>query len=124
MVTLVWQHPGYILFCLGCCQTNLTKFIVIWFLKIYTFSVSEMDHTNTSCLIIGVLSHGGQFDQILAKDQVYTINGDILFPMLRNPTLEHTTKFMFVQACKGKFFAIDGGGDMIFLTWNNSKIKF
>lgn len=38
---------------------------------------------------------------ISAKDELYSIDDDVLFPMVRNDTLRGKPKIILVQACKG-----------------------
>lgn len=38
---------------------------------------------------------------ISAKDELYSIDDDVLFPMVRNETLKGKPKIILVQACKG-----------------------
>lgn len=48
-----------------------------------------------------LLSHGTRHDMLSAKDDDYSLDDDVLFPILRNRTLKDKPKLFFVQACKG-----------------------
>lgn len=70
----------------------------------FTIAVNKIDFTNSSCLIIGILSHGERFDQIYAKgaDKLYKVTDHIVYPLINgNSSLTEVPKFVFVQACKG-----------------------
>lgn len=64
-------------------------------------NIETKDFTNRSCLVIVILSHGHRFERVLAKNEPYTIDDDVLFPILRNRTLIDKPKIFFIQACKG-----------------------
>lgn len=46
-------------------------------------------------------SHGQRYDKLSAMDGEYNLDDDIIFPIIRNPTLQYKPKILFVQACKG-----------------------
>ncbi|XP_068145587.1 caspase-1 [Drosophila tropicalis] len=54
-----------------------------------------------SALVIVVLSHGNRNDKIMGRDSKYSLNDDVLFPILLNRTLDGKPKILIVQACKG-----------------------
>lgn len=61
-----------------------------------------MDYSNASCLIIIVLSHGGQEDLALAKDAWYKIMSTTIVPIMTyNKTIKLVPKLILTQACKG-----------------------
>uniref|UniRef100_A0A6P4E6J7 Caspase-1-like n=1 Tax=Drosophila rhopaloa TaxID=1041015 RepID=A0A6P4E6J7_DRORH len=59
------------------------------------------DFEDRSALVLVVLSHGSRNDRLAAKDYDYSLDDDVLFPILRNRTLKDKPKLLFVQACKG-----------------------
>lgn len=59
------------------------------------------DFEDKSALVLVMLSHGTRHDRIAAKDNDYSLDYDVLFPILRNRTLRDKPKLLFVQACKG-----------------------
>uniref|UniRef100_A0A6P4EXV5 Mucin-5AC n=1 Tax=Drosophila rhopaloa TaxID=1041015 RepID=A0A6P4EXV5_DRORH len=59
------------------------------------------DFEEKSALVLVVLSHGTRNDRLAAKDDDYSLDYDVLFPILRNRTLKDKPKLLFVQACKG-----------------------
>ncbi|KAL5280079.1 hypothetical protein ACFFRR_004201 [Megaselia abdita] len=64
--------------------------------------VNNFDFSNASFLIIVILSHGKEHDNILAIDDFYNVKDIIITPLLsENKTLKHIPKLIFVQACKG-----------------------
>lgn len=54
-----------------------------------------------SALVLVILSHGQRYESIAAKDGNYKLDDDIVFPILRNQSLDDKPKILFVQACKG-----------------------
>ncbi|KMY91683.1 uncharacterized serine-rich protein C215.13 [Drosophila simulans] len=60
------------------------------------------DFKDKSALVLVILSHGSRHDQIAAKDDDYSVDYDMVFPILRNKTLKDKPKLLFVQACKGE----------------------
>ncbi|KAH8367199.1 hypothetical protein KR084_007895 [Drosophila pseudotakahashii] len=59
------------------------------------------DFEDKSALVLVMLSHGTRHDRLAARDDDYSLDYDILFPILRNRTLKDKPKLLFVQACKG-----------------------
>lgn len=59
------------------------------------------DFADKSALVLVMLSHGTRHDRLAAKDDDYSLDDDVLFPILRNRTLKDKPKLLFVQACKG-----------------------
>ena len=68
---------------------------------LFPISVQSKDFRENACLVIVILSHGARHEEIAAKDGHYSIDDHILFPILRNPTLNDKPKLFFIQACKG-----------------------
>ncbi|KAH8384561.1 hypothetical protein KR093_001028 [Drosophila rubida] len=54
-----------------------------------------------SALVLVLLSHGQRNDTLAARDGDYRIDDDVVFPIVRNRTLQDKPKILFVQACKG-----------------------
>lgn len=54
-----------------------------------------------SALVLVMLSHGQRNDTLAAKDGEYKLDDDVIFPLVRNRTLQNKPKILFVQACKG-----------------------
>ncbi|EDV59849.1 cell death protein 3 [Drosophila erecta] len=67
------------------------------------------DFEDKSAIVLVMLSHGTRHDQLEAKDGGYSLEYDVVFPILRNRTLKDKPKLLFVQACKG---ANEPGGFM------------
>ncbi|XP_061397828.1 uncharacterized protein DDB_G0271670 [Musca vetustissima] len=63
--------------------------------------IQTKDFTEYACLVIVILSHGNRHEEIAAKDGHYSIDDHVLFPILRNTTLNDKPKMFFIQACKG-----------------------
>ncbi|KAL9912578.1 uncharacterized protein ACN2A1_000426 [Glossina fuscipes fuscipes] len=63
--------------------------------------VQNKDFSGYACLIIVILSHGSRHEEIAAKDGHYSIDDDMLFPILKNRSLNDKPKLFFIQACKG-----------------------
>lgn len=59
------------------------------------------DFGDKSALVLVFLSHGTRNDRLAAKDDDYSLDYDVVFPILRNRTLKDKPKMLFVQACKG-----------------------
>ncbi|EDW89810.1 cell death protein 3 isoform X1 [Drosophila yakuba] len=59
------------------------------------------DFEDKSALVLVMLSHGTRHDRLAAKDDDYSLDYDVVFPILRNRTLKDKPKLLFVQACKG-----------------------
>lgn len=69
--------------------------------NLYFLSVQNKDFSDHACLVIVILSHGTRHEEIAAKDGHYSIDDHVLFPILRNSTLNDKPKLFFIQACKG-----------------------
>ncbi|XP_058979657.1 uncharacterized protein LOC101888040 [Musca domestica] len=63
--------------------------------------IQTKDFSEYACLVIVILSHGNRHEEIAAKDGHYSIDDHVLFPILRNATLNDKPKMFFIQACKG-----------------------
>uniref|UniRef100_A0A1A9X3B9 Caspase family p20 domain-containing protein n=1 Tax=Glossina brevipalpis TaxID=37001 RepID=A0A1A9X3B9_9MUSC len=63
--------------------------------------VQNKDFSGYACLIIVILSHGSRHEEVAAKDGHYSIDDDMLFPILKNRSLYDKPKIFFIQACKG-----------------------
>ncbi|XP_073813150.1 death associated molecule related to Mch2 caspase [Musca autumnalis] len=63
--------------------------------------IQSKDFTEYACIVIVILSHGNRHEEIAAKDGHYSIDDHVLFPILRNNTLNDKPKMFFIQACKG-----------------------
>ncbi|XP_017074908.2 flocculation protein FLO11 [Drosophila eugracilis] len=59
------------------------------------------DFEDKSALVLVILSHGTRHDRLAAKDDDYSLDYDVIFPILRNRSLKDKPKLLFVQACKG-----------------------
>ncbi|KRF99094.1 uncharacterized protein Dwil_GK27342 [Drosophila willistoni] len=69
-----------------------------------TRTANDLEQANfeeRSALVIVVLSHGDRNDTVMARDRTYSLNDDVLFPILKNRTLHSKPKILIVQACKG-----------------------
>ncbi|KAH8253757.1 hypothetical protein KR032_006791 [Drosophila birchii] len=64
-------------------------------------TLETKDFGDKSALVIVFLSHGTRHDRLAAKDDDYSLDSDVVFPILRNRTLKDKPKLLFVQACKG-----------------------
>ncbi|XP_068147237.1 caspase-7-like [Drosophila tropicalis] len=53
-----------------------------------------------SALVLVVLSHGDKYDNIMAKDSVYSLDNDVLLPILKNDTLKDKPKLFIVQTSR------------------------
>lgn len=60
------------------------------------------DYSNTSCLMIFVLTHGDSKGKLHAKDGRFDVE-DLYRPFLKNSSLNGKPKMFFLQACRGKF---------------------
>lgn len=65
------------------------------------FSVTKKDFSKFACLIIVILSHGGENEKLSAFDESYFLGPVITEPLFKNKTLAKKAKFFFIQACKG-----------------------
>lgn len=73
--------------------------VFMFYISIY--QVQNKDFSGYACLIIVILSHGSRHEEIAAKDGHYSIDDDMLFPILKNRSLNDKPKLFFIQACKG-----------------------
>ncbi|KAH8337421.1 hypothetical protein KR059_009589 [Drosophila kikkawai] len=64
-------------------------------------TLETKDFGDKSALVLVFLSHGTRHDRLAAKDDDYSLDYDVVFPILRNRTLKDKPKLLFVQACKG-----------------------
>ncbi|KAH8390256.1 hypothetical protein KR200_010686 [Drosophila serrata] len=64
-------------------------------------TLETKDFGDKSALVLVFLSHGTRHDRLAAKDDDYSLDYDVIFPILRNRTLKDKPKLLFVQACKG-----------------------
>jgi len=63
--------------------------------------VEQKDFSDRSALVLVMLSHGNRNDFIAARDGDYRLDDDVIFPIVRNRSLQNKPKILFVQACKG-----------------------
>lgn len=63
--------------------------------------MESQNFEDCSALVVVILSHGARNDTICAKDGIYNVDDDIIFPIVRNRTLQSKPKILFVQTCKG-----------------------
>lgn len=73
--------------------------------------ISQMDHSDSDCLLVAILSHG-ELGSIHAKDVQYKL--DMIwgaFTPDRCPTLAGKPKLFFIQACQGDM--LDSGIELI-----------
>jgi len=63
--------------------------------------VEQKNFSDRSALVLVMLSHGQRYDTLAARDGDYKLDDDIIFPIVRNRTLQDKPKILFVQACKG-----------------------
>ncbi|XP_017045657.1 flocculation protein FLO11 [Drosophila ficusphila] len=63
--------------------------------------LERKDFQDKSALVLVILTHGTRHDRLAARDDDYSLDYDVLFPLLRNRTLKDKPKLLFVQACKG-----------------------
>ncbi|KAG4077802.1 hypothetical protein HA402_011231 [Bradysia odoriphaga] len=61
--------------------------------------VADMDHQNSDCIVVVVLSHG-ETGRIEARDGNYPVD-DIWEPFLNSQSLIGKPKLFFIQACRG-----------------------
>lgn len=63
---------------------------------------SKNDYSDHDCLVVIVMTHGGDNGVLFAYDEDYTIN-DLLDVFMRNncPSLKDKPKLFFIQACRG-----------------------
>ncbi|KAM3938223.1 caspase-3-like [Leptodactylus fuscus] len=80
-------------------------------------TVAALDHSQRSCFVCAVLSHGNE-DGIFARDQIFTLNWLVKFFSNSNCTsLAGKPKLFFIQACRGEEYDFgietDGPSDSI-----------
>ncbi|XP_034477855.1 mucin-3A [Drosophila innubila] len=63
--------------------------------------LEQKNFSDRSALVLVMLSHGQRYDTLAARDGDYKLDDDIIFPIVRNRTLQDKPKILFVQACKG-----------------------
>ncbi|KAM8711159.1 hypothetical protein ACLKA7_000314 [Drosophila subpalustris] len=63
--------------------------------------LEQKNFSDRSALVLVMLSHGHRYDTLAARDGDYKLDDDIIFPIVRNRTLQNKPKILFVQACKG-----------------------
>ncbi|KAL5286364.1 hypothetical protein ACFFRR_007786 [Megaselia abdita] len=65
--------------------------------------IAKENFDKCSCIVVVILSEGKRHDKIAAKDNYYSIDDDIVLPLLKNKTLQGKPKIFIVQASKGDF---------------------
>lgn len=60
-----------------------------------------MNFEKSSCIVVVILSEGQRNDKIEAKDDLYSIDDDIVLPLLKNKTLQGKPKIFIIQASRG-----------------------
>ncbi|KAH8373089.1 hypothetical protein KR009_011630 [Drosophila setifemur] len=83
------------------CKVEVITDATLATLKKTVRMLETKDFLDKSALVLVVLSHGTRYDRLAAKDDDYSLDDDVLFPILRNRTLKDKPKLLFVQACKG-----------------------
>ena len=63
--------------------------------------ISSIDHKDFDCFLCVVMSHGNE-DNIVTKDNKLISFEEIMAPIKSCPTLFHTPKMFFFQACRGE----------------------
>ncbi|XP_034651229.1 caspase-1 [Drosophila subobscura] len=91
------------------CKVEIIKDATLATVKSTVRMLETKDFEDKSALVLVFLSHGTRHDRLAAKDLDYSLDDDVLFPILRNRTLKDKPKMLFVQACKG---ANEPGGFM------------
>uniref|UniRef100_A0A1Q3FHU7 Putative caspase n=1 Tax=Culex tarsalis TaxID=7177 RepID=A0A1Q3FHU7_CULTA len=67
-----------------------------------TDKVSRQDHSNSDCLLVAILTHGGEGDDLCAHDGPYQFSSVwTQFTEERCPSLAGKPKIFVVQACRG-----------------------
>lgn len=80
--------------------------------------ISKYDHSNHDCIVIAILSHGGQ-GYIQAKDMPYRLDALTTYFKPENcPSLAGKPKICIIQACQGD--QIDRGFQMVRLPKENN----
>ncbi|XP_016949657.1 caspase-7 isoform X2 [Drosophila biarmipes] len=83
------------------CKVKIIKDATLATIRLAVRMLETKDFEDTSALVLVVLSHGTRHDRLAAKDDDYSLDYDVIFPILRNRTLKDKPKLLFVQACKG-----------------------
>ncbi len=63
--------------------------------------VSNKNFIDFSCLVVAVLSHGEEKNQVSAKDQYYDFDETVVNPIAKNITLLGCPKIFIINACRG-----------------------
>ena len=63
---------------------------------------AQRDFTNDSCIILFIMSHGGEHGTILASDDIQVNLNDFIQPFKNADTLKDKPRLFFVQACRGQ----------------------
>lgn len=64
--------------------------------------VSEMDHADSDCILISIMTHGEECGVLSAKDEKYNLNEITEYFSADNcPSLARKPKIFFIQACRG-----------------------
>ncbi|KAG4077747.1 hypothetical protein HA402_011176 [Bradysia odoriphaga] len=61
----------------------------------------DLDHQENDCIVVIVLSHGGEISQLEARDGTYAVD-ELWKPILDSPSLFGKPKLFFIQACCGE----------------------
>ncbi|XP_022229073.2 mucin-5AC [Drosophila obscura] len=83
------------------CKVEVIKDATLATVKSTVRMLETKDFEDKSALVLVFLSHGTRHDRLAARDLDYSLDDDVLFPILRNRTLKDKPKMLFVQACKG-----------------------
>ncbi|KAI8037423.1 mucin-5AC [Drosophila gunungcola] len=83
------------------CKVEVIKDATLATVKRTVQMLEAKDFEEKSALVLVILTHGTRNDRLAAKDDDYSLDYDVLFPILRNRTLKDKPKLLFVQACKG-----------------------
>ncbi|XP_023033626.1 caspase-like [Drosophila willistoni] len=84
------------------CDTDVIPDATVAEVKSVMDEMMKKNFEEHSALVTIVLSHGDQNETIMAKDGKYSLDKDILHPILKNQTLVDKPKIFFVQTCKGE----------------------
>ena len=61
---------------------------------------------------MAILSHGDRKNALYSKSEFFDLYDEVIFPILRNPTLNNKPKLFMIDACKGRYdldqLSIDG----------------
>ncbi|KAH8297333.1 hypothetical protein KR044_010415 [Drosophila immigrans] len=83
------------------CKLTINSNTTIMSIPACCFAVEQKNFSDHSALVLVLLSHGQRNDTLAARDGDYRIDDDVIFPIVRNRTLQNKPKILFVQACKG-----------------------